>query len=192
MLINELLPEYIIKNLHSKIIKSTPDKIFRAIKLVSIADIPLALELFSLRMIPSRILHKEKYVKSDRMLNRPILAVNPGSTSFLYHEKSSEEILIGMVGAFWKITPRRDRKSMDISTFQAFQEFNEPEYAKTIINFRIHEYNNYCEVNFETRVQAMDARSKRKFILYWGLISPGVWILRKMWLLAIKRRSEHE
>jgi hypothetical protein len=49
-----------------------------------------------------------------------------------------------------------------------------------------------CAVSTETRVYATDEASRRRFAVYWRLISFGSAFIRVMWLRAIKRRAEAE
>jgi len=58
------------------------------------------------------------------------------------------------------------------------------------MNFLIEQRGAGCVVTTETRVQATDARTERRFRLYWTLIYPGSTLIRRMWLRAIQRRAE--
>jgi hypothetical protein len=42
----------------------------------------------------------------------------------------------------------------------------------------------------ETRIQATDARAKRRFGLYWTFIQPGSALIRRVWLRAVRKRAE--
>jgi len=67
---------------------------------------------------------------------------------------------------------------------------DDPGYAKATMNFLITESESGCVVTTETRVHATDARSRRRFGMYWLAIYPGSALIRRMWLRAIKRRAE--
>ncbi|MBV8202739.1 MAG: hypothetical protein JOZ15_19150, partial [Acidobacteria bacterium] len=47
-----------------------------------------------------------------------------------------------------------------------------------------------CVVTTETRVNATDAATRRRFAAYWRVIYPGSSLIRSMWLRAIRRRAE--
>ncbi|MHA1911941.1 MAG: hypothetical protein ACTSYA_09615 [Candidatus Kariarchaeaceae archaeon] len=59
------------------------------------------------------------------------------------------------------------------------------------MQFSVHEKTKGTEIKIRTRIFALDASSKRKMIIYWGVIKYGIWVFRKSWLLAIKRRAEN-
>ena len=42
----------------------------------------------------------------------------------------------------------------------------------------------------ETRIQATDAASERKFGLYWLFAQPGSALIRRVWLRAVRKRAE--
>jgi hypothetical protein len=42
----------------------------------------------------------------------------------------------------------------------------------------------------QTRIEGTDAGARIRFGAYWRLIYPGSALLRRTWLLAIKRRAE--
>jgi hypothetical protein len=56
-----------------------------------------------------------------------------------------------------------------------------------VMNFLVHDDG---LVTTETRVAARTDAARRKFAVYWRLIRPGSGIIRRSWLLAIKRRAE--
>jgi len=63
-------------------------------------------------------------------------------------------------------------------------------WAKATMNFLIEERGSTCVVSTETRVHAMDPRTRRRFRGYWTLIYPGSALIRRMWLRGITRRAE--
>ena len=66
-----------------------------------------------------------------------------------------------------------------------------PDNVKVVMQFSFHERAKVTEVKIRTRIFALDTSSKRKMIIYWGVIKFGIWLFRKSWLSAIKRRAEN-
>lgn len=78
-----------------------------------------------------------------------------------------------------------------IDSPQDFLTFNQPGYAKAVINFYMHvQGNGSTMVSTETRIYAMDAVARGEFAMYRRVVRLGSAVIRKLWLKAIKRRAE--
>lgn len=98
----------------------------------------------------------------------------------ILEEKQDEEIVLGFLlglGGIKVVTP------------QEFIEFNEANYAKGVINFRIIQHGNASLLSTETRVHC-DNVTKIIFTLYWSLISRFSALTRIEMLRLIKLEAE--
>jgi hypothetical protein len=103
-------------------------------------------------------------------------------TGFLLLADSPGEIVIGKV----VIAPPGAEGPR---TAEEYRGLAGPGWARATMNFLIEPRGSGSLVTTETRVHASDARTRRRFGLYWALIYPGSALIRRMWLRAIKRRA---
>lgn len=73
-----------------------------------------------------------------------------------------------------------------------FLAFNQPGYAKIIWSIEVHpDGADRSVASTETRVQITDPKSRRRFRLYWALLSPGILAIRYLSLRMIRRQAEN-
>ena len=73
----------------------------------------------------------------------------------------------------------------------AFATFNEPGYVRIVWTLRADPTGPDRSVFLtETRAVATDATSRSRFRRYWSLLSPGIWLIRRLSLRPIKHRAE--
>ena len=109
---------------------------------------------------------------------KPIIDTFGGLAGAL--DQTPDELVFGTIDALGGDSPPRDRR-----TAEEFRGFTAPGHAKIAFNFR------YAAgvLSTETRVALTDARSRRKFALYWLLIRAGSGLTRISMLHAIRRRA---
>lgn len=74
---------------------------------------------------------------------------------------------------------------------EKFQAFHEPEFVKIVWTIRADPDGPERSIlRTETRAIATDAESRRRFRLYWSLLSPGIVLIRRLLLPAAKREAE--
>lgn len=107
---------------------------------------------------------------------------------FTVLERTDDELVVGALGRPWD--PRGGRKAPRLADRAApaefFARFDEPGWAKMIVNFRV----GAGELSTETRVLATDEHARRAFARYWLLIRPFSGLIRRRWLAAIARRAD--
>lgn len=187
MHIDNFLPQYEFNEVHSISIQAPPDKIFTAIKELTQADLsPLIFLMHNIRQLPAKLLGKG--------ISRNFISVS--FLEQLYEggfiplaEEINREIVFGLIGQFWSLTGTDDNPS--ISDPRAFLAFDHPDYAKVAANFLIQQdvESAHFRCSTETRIHVPDNKTRRKFALYWRLISMGSGWIRMMWLRAIKRKA---
>jgi hypothetical protein len=104
----------------------------------------------------------------------------------LLGEKPNEELLLGLVGRFWK--PSGELRRLDAL---GFRNFSEPGFAKAAWNFSLSEQAaGTVLLETETRVYCLDEASRRRFQLYWMVIGGFSGLIRRDILQAVKRNAE--
>jgi hypothetical protein len=173
-LIERFMPEYHFNEVHSVRIQSPPDRIFRAIHAVTPDEVRGAYVLLWIRSIPARLTGRT--VRSSRT-PRPILEPEPTLGKVVLGEKPDQEILLGIVGPFWKPAGGRPPQ---IGGPREFLAFDDPEHAKATMGFWLEdEGGGWFRLTTETRVFTPHSSTRRRFAAYWRLIYPGSALLRR-------------
>jgi hypothetical protein len=185
--LDELLPLYDFNEVHAIHVRSTPDRVFRAVQEVTPEEISFFRLLTAVRSLnPLRLLDRWTG-GAGSPANRPILAASLDAGFVLLASEAGRELVIGTVGQFWKLSGGRGARLADDV---AFARFARPGYAKVAMDFRIEEdAPGRCRLSTETRILATDSSARASFALYWRVIQPGSALIRSMWLRAIERRA---
>lgn len=180
------MPIYYFNEVNAIFVQAAPDQVFRAIKEVPPADVPLFRSLLWIRTLPMRLTIRGGL----RFANtRPLLEQLLGAGFTLLAEEANRELVVGRVGQFWKLW---GGSSPQFSELEEFLTFDLANYAKVATNFYLDpRYRRSCvKLSTETRIYATDSISRKKFATYWRVIYPGSALSRRELLKAIKRRAE--
>lgn len=180
LLINRYLTDYHFNEVHTTTVHASASEVFGAIQRVKPSQVFLLRALIAMRTLFGR---KGVPFASQR----PILQQATNGAFVLLEAKTNREIVLGIVGQFWRFN------GGIVSMSNAFQfiNFDNPAYAKAVINFVVEDINaSTVKVTTETRIYIPDPEAYKKFQRYWMLIYPGSWLIRKMMLRAIKKYSE--
>ena len=171
--IDAFLPHYDVHEVHSITIAGRPEAVYRAIRCLDFSTSPVIRCLFRLRGMPSASIRLEHLLLSGFIL----LADHPG-----------QSLVLGLVGRFW--LPTGQLIAVAPEDFPAVASAG---CAKAAWDFVIQETRpGRVRLTTETRVYCMDARSRKRFALYWRVIGPfSAWIRREM-LRGIKAQVEAE
>ena len=71
-----------------------------------------------------------------------------------------------------------------------FVAFDEPGFAKAVVNLSAQAIDGGTVLTTETRVKLTDAEARRTFRRYWRVVMPGSALIRRAWLRAIRKRAE--
>lgn len=188
MLLDKVLPTYHFYVRRQIEIQSTPGHVFEIFKTLKPAEIPLFNTLFWIRSIPGRLLGQgnKYFVNDDSSLVEQGLRLG----FVILDEVPDKEIVFGAIGQWWKPTGATFYR---FSSLKEFREFDQPGYARVCGNFYVDTQtrsDGLVLLTHETRVEAADSTAHAKFKLYWRVIYPGVALLRRMLLEAIKVRAE--
>jgi hypothetical protein len=185
MKIDEFMPEYQFNEIHQVKVEADPEKIFLAIKMLLPKELPFWMfALFALRALPAKLMGKAKADTND--LAKPFLS-QMTEGGFMLLSDTSPEIVLGLIGQFWKIVAGKPVVLKDPASFKSFQA---PEYGKVAANLMVKSLAGKTMLTTETRVWVPNAKVRRKFWVYWLIISWASGWIRMMWLKAIKRRAE--
>jgi hypothetical protein len=185
MRLDSFLPAYDFHELHEVRVRAPASRIFRAIKVLKAADVPLMGMLLAIRSLPAWIMGGSAMELAGE---RGVLEQFIGAGFLLLAEERDHEIVVGRIGQFWKPV---GEESPRIANPPEFVAFARPGFAKAAVNFRIEERGDgTARVSTETRIAATDPVARRKFGAYWTVIYPGSALIRREWLRAIKRHAE--
>jgi hypothetical protein len=191
MLIERFFPTYDFHEVHRLAIVATPERVFQAIKEVTVGEVAWLGTLFGLRALPALLVGRTgRRAGKDDVSRKPLLVQMLNRGFVLLEEKPNQELVVGTIGQFWKLLP--GSAALRIATASEFLAFDQPGYARAVMNFQLEERADGKGVMLttETRILSPDAVTRRKFARYWLLIYPGSALIRRMWLRAIKRRAE--
>lgn len=181
--LDHFLPEYRHNEVHETVIAASPEAARRAVREVKGREIALARLLFGIRMLPGRLLGRPM---PERDYEKTILDAALAS-GFILLSESPDEIVLGVIGQFWKLTGELVR----LSGPEEFLAFSREGYAKGAVDFTLEEQaDGRVRLRTETRVLPLGRAASRRFGLYWTVVQPGSALLRRSWLAAIRKRAE--
>ena len=160
------LPEWHFRERHRTQVDATPERVFAAVRQVTLAE-----------MGAFRVLARMRGIRGP--VDRPVVELALASGWSVLADEPGSELVLGAVGQPWRLRGG-DNPGCD------FAAFERPGYAKMTINWRL----DGTTLSTETRVLATDAAALRRFRGYWFVIRPFSGLIRRVWLRAIKRRAE--
>ena len=156
---------------------------------VSAREIRTLGPLMAVRSVPARTMRREAKSASA---HRPLLDefVDGGFVILRRDAKPHDgraSIIFGGAGRFWSV---RNDSSITFADGDAFVEFDEPGYAKTVARLGAVDLGDgTTRIETETLVAGTDQASTRRFRPYWALIRLPSGLIRRSWLAAIDRRA---
>jgi hypothetical protein len=181
MLIDEWMPQWDVVEHHETSVRAPRQAVWQTVRTLDFArSSPVVAALFALRSLPGLL--------SGRAPKRAAGATLDGLLRkgfVLLGERPGEELLLGVVGRFW-------RPSGDIVrlTAEEFRVFDRPGYAIGTWNFTLADQGDAVRVTTETRVRCTDAASRRSFGRYWTVVGPFSALIRREMLRSIRRAAE--
>jgi hypothetical protein len=170
--LDDFLPVYEFSERHGIAIEAPADRIDQAVRMLSMADIPVARALWWLRRLG----------RPYGDLAKPFVGGQlPG---IVLDDTPGQGVVLGLTGQFWRFRPERD--PVRPTTADEFLAYARPDMCKAVIDFRIGD----ARLTTETRVHVEDPAARRKFGRYWLLIRPFSGLIRILLLRAARRRAE--
>ena len=175
--LDSFLPAFEFSERHRLEIHAERDRVDRALREVSLAEIPIARALFWLRRLG----------RPSSSARRPFLdAAVQGAV--VLEDEPAEGIVIGLTGQFWRL--RGGRLADSPRTSDEFAAYNRTDVCKAVIDFRIDEVRpGCCRLSTETRVRVADPAARRAFRRYWRVIRPFSGLTRILFLRAVRRQA---
>jgi len=178
--IDRFLPEYQFSEAHEAHVRAPMTAVQRAIREVSLAEMPAAVWLLRIRAAASGRFH------TSPPDPRPLLdaMLQPGAGFLALDTAEPGERVYGMVGFVHKPKP-------PMTTPEQFLAFTEPGGIRVAFDLRaVPESGGFVRLSTETRCLANGDEARRTFARYWRIIYPGSAIIRRVWLDAIIARAE--
>jgi hypothetical protein len=182
-LLDDALPDYDFRERHARRIAAPPERVDRAVRAVTIDDMPLARLLFAIRATPGRL---HSGTRRSRPKDVPLLEYALRLGFGPLGDRPADEIAVGMIGQPWKLTGGEWRLFEEPGDFSTFAE---PGFVKAAMNFRVEAAGQGTLLTTETRILATDPLSRRRFRRYWFVIRAGSGLTRLSWLRAAERRA---
>jgi hypothetical protein len=172
------LPEWEFDERHETLVAARPDRVDRAMREVSLFDIPVARGLWALRSLG----------RGGRGPRRPFIAQMGREAGVLVVEDHpGEELVVGLAGQFWKL---RGGYAPRFAGAQEFAAYDRGDSCKAVMNFRLEPEGDATRLSTVTRVHVSDRSARRKFARYWFVIRPFSGLIRILMLREIKRKAE--
>lgn len=172
--LDDFLPAYEFSELHQTEVHATPERVYEALREVSMADIPVARVLWAARRLGRPWGDAKRPFVDGALKGALVLDDVPG-----------EGMILGLTGQFWRLRGGGDDQRRP-RTAEAFLAYARPDACKAVIDFRV----GPSILSTETRVHVPDPLSRRKFGRYWKVIRPFSGLVRILLLRAARRRAE--
>jgi hypothetical protein len=180
VLIDQFLPDYDVVEHHEIEVDAPVERAYRAVKDLDLARSPVVMALLFVRGLPTMFTGA---VKPKRRLGLDEIVA---SGFVVLAEEPNLELVLGVVGKFWKPTSGVHRIEAG-----EFAGFDTPGFAKGAWNFVVSARpGGRSKVETETRVASTDDDARRKFGWYWRLVGPFSALIRRVMLRDIKRGAE--
>ncbi|HXE74822.1 MAG TPA: hypothetical protein VNN18_04175 [Candidatus Xenobia bacterium] len=171
------MPAYDVAARHTIEISASLERVYGALQQVDLARSALTRWLLALRGLWSPFRKTALTLADFRESGFTLVGEDP-----------PRELLLGLVGKFWSPTGCVQR--LDAA---GFRSFSQPGFAKAAWSFSLEPLGaSRTRLATETRIQCMDARSRRRFRLYWFFIGPFSGCLRREALRLVKQEAEQK
>lgn len=184
MILDLCLPRYDFHEVHSIQIEASAEEVYKAVKEVTFREIDVAKPLFWIRGIPARLKGQVPTFHDQKPMLEQMIEAGFSRVA----EAEGKEVVIGLLTQPWKPAGGKHAK---VTGLEPFISFHDDDLAKIAMNFCIQptDTQSVVKLTTETRIAVPNPANRRKFAVYWFVIYPGSALLRRMWLLAIKKRA---
>jgi len=172
-LIDTLLPEWDAHEQHGIDVAAPPARTWEALAQLTVGELPLTRSLMRVRSLGRRSSALDRTLLEAASFLVP-LAEGPGDR------------VAGLVGRPWQLRPTL----VPIAGAGDFAAFDRPGWVRAATDFRVVPAACGSRLSTETRIQATDAGSRRRFARYWRVVRPGSALIRREVLRATRRRAE--
>jgi hypothetical protein len=179
VLLDRFMPAWDVVERHQTRVGAPADVTLTAARELDLFGAPLVHAIFKAR---EWLMRSQPAVPLPRGLMASVLSIGWGVLA----EVPGREVVVGAITKPWEPNP----------TFHAlppddFAAFAEPGYVKIAWTLRADPLD--ASTSFyrtETRAMATDAAARRRFRRYWRVVSPGIWLIRRLSLAPLRRDAE--
>ena len=180
--LDDFVPACQFREFHEVRVHAPASAVFRAVKSVTAGEIRFFRLLTWIRSPRLSRPRRESILAAPA--EKPLLEVALHSGFLLLAEDADRELVFGT------ILCGRPPRIRDAGP-RAFAALDRPGFCKAAMNFRLREEpGGWVRLSTETRVFALGPSARRRFAVYWRVISPGSALIRRLWLAAVRRRAE--
>jgi hypothetical protein len=178
---DQLLPDWEVGEHHEIAVKAPASTAYAAARMLDIEESALVRLIFWLRQVIMRAPRapddrRRPFIERAQALGWAVLVDIPGRRT----------VLAAVTRPWQRAVTFIPLCGVD------FLAFNQPGYAKIIWAIEVHPDGDARSIaTTETRVQLTDPASRRRFRLYWALLSPGILAIRYLSLRLIRRQAEN-
>lgn len=189
LLIDAFLPQFDVAASYAIGVAAPPERVWAAVRALEMRGSPVVRGLFLLRSLPALLAHPRRTLAARREGRRGLgltldQLLRGGFT--LLGERPGEELLLGLVGRFW----RTDGGIVRVAA-EEWRDWERPGYAKAAWNFTLAPgADGAVRLATETRVRCTDVASRRRFLRYWRLVGPFSGLIRRDMLRSVRRAAK--
>ena len=176
--LDRYLGDWDFREVHSRRISATPDRIRDALLTFTPRDTPVSGLAMAVRLAPTALAARRWPMPPDKSWIDLLLEFG-----FVELGRRDDELAFGAIGQFWRVREQLE----PIADAKAFDAFDQPGYAKGAMNFRLAQGTGAVTLVTETRVRATDDRARRLFRPYWIPVRAIGGLMRREMLGAIAR-----
>jgi hypothetical protein len=182
MLIDKYMPSFDVRHYADVRFDAEPGQVYAALRALDLEKSWIVRLLFTLRMLPARILDKPPAPERSSV-QRTFLESALKMGWVILEEVAGQELVAGAVTQPWVANVIFRGLPPD-----EFVRFEEPGYTKIVWNIAVRKCDGGGAIaSTETRVLATEAESRRKFRRYWIVFSPGIRLIRRVALAEVRR-----
>ena len=182
-LLDAAMPRWDVVERHATRVRAPATRAYHAVRTADLAGSGVVKLLFALRSLPALVA-----TGGRAGLGRPGATLDGLQRSgfVLLAEEPGREIVLGIVGRFW-----RPSGGVLKLTADEWRAFDRPGYAVGAWNFAVESAGAAeCVITTETRVRCTDAASLRRFRAYWLVVGPFSALIRREMLRTLRRAAE--
>lgn len=186
-MIDRFLPEFDVSEYHETRVRAPAAAAYDAVRNLNLARSWITLALVAMRGVVALAQPRKARELYGPLTRRPRLTLQDIQRAgfVLLGEEPGREIVLGVVGKFWK--PGSGIERVRASDFVTWDE---PGYCKGVWNFAVRPDGEGSVVSTETRVVCTDAAARHSFRRYWRLVGPFSGLIRQRVLALIKADAE--
>ena len=164
---------------------ASPEAIFRAVRDVTLGDMPLARTVGEIRYLPSRLFGRHRAAD----IHTPFFTTLIQDGTLLLTNDAPKEIITGSAGRLHQVV---DQAPVHFPSRAAFHAFDDPGCEKLFMSLRVEPTGTPGQqwLVLDHATQALSEEAERKFRRYWLFIKPGGAFVTRQLLKAIRRLAE--